>query len=201
MFVPLQSYWDVHHKGEETAAENREVTAIMVRPKGIADFYQLNQEINRGAMAQAVASGAGLTQLFDLLGEGKTILSMVSYLALVMASATVFLASYAVGAQRRRETAILRALGAGRWLVSGLALLESLALAAGGAVLGLALGHAVAWAIASRIQESSALAVRPGFLPSEALVVAAILVLALAAGAIPALQSYRQDVAASLAPT
>jgi putative ABC transport system permease protein len=172
----------------------------MVRPTGIGEFYQIHQEINQGRDAQAVLSGQGMTDLFDLLGQGRAILGMVSYLALVMGAATVFMAAYAAGVQRKRDTAVLRALGAGRWVVSGIALAESLAMAGLGAVLGLALGHAAAWLVSSRIQDASAIAVRPTFVESELVVAAAVFLLAAAAGLLPAFQSYRQDVAANLAP-
>jgi putative ABC transport system permease protein len=92
IFEPLDSYWDIHN------ATAREITAAMLRPVGIKEFYQLHQEINQGMVAQAVLTGQGMARLFDLLGQGQAILIKVCYLALIMGAATVFLVSYAVGA-------------------------------------------------------------------------------------------------------
>jgi putative ABC transport system permease protein len=195
IFVPLDSYWDIHE------ATEREITVALIRPVGVMEFYQLYQEINRGTVAQAVLTGQGMARLFDLLGLGQDILIKVSYLALLMGAATVFLVSYAVGAQRRRETAILRALGAGRWSVFVIGLAEPLITAAWGAMLGIVLGHLAAWSIASRLHDASAIAVRPRYVLEELMVVGAVLVLAAIAGLIPAIESYRQDVATNLAPT
>ncbi len=125
-------------------------------------------------------------------------LRLVSWLALVMGAATVFLVSYAVGAQRRRETAILRALGAGRWTVFTVGLAEALITGLVGVVLGVTSGHAMAWYIAWKVHEASALAIRPGFVPAEWGMGAAVLLLAAAAGLLPAIQSYRQEVASHL---
>jgi len=52
--------------------------------------------------------------------------------------------------------------------------------------------------IAWKVHEASALAIRPGFVPAEWGVRAAVLLLAAAAGLLPAVQSYRQDVASHL---
>jgi putative ABC transport system permease protein len=195
VFVPLDSYWEVHD------ATAREITVAMLRPVGIKEFYQLYQEINQGTAAQAVLTGQGMARLFDLLGHGQAIFTKLCYLALIMGAATVFLVSYAVGAQRRRETAILRALGAGRWSVFVIGLAEPLITAAWGTMLGVVAGHLVAWYIASRLHEASAIAIRPTFMIEELMVVGAALLLSAIAGLIPAIESYRQDVATNLAPT
>jgi hypothetical protein len=52
--------------------------------------------------------------------------------------------------------------------------------------------------IAERIQDASAIYVNTTFVTSELAVAVAVLMLASAAGLIPAAQSYQQDVAANL---
>ena len=195
LFVPLDSYWHLHETDEAT---ERQVTVAMLRPTGLTEAYQLYQEINRDIVAQAVLAGQGMLRLFNLLGQGETVLRLVAWLALVMGAATVFLVSYAVGAQRRRETAILRALGTGRWTVFTVGLTEALITALVGVVLGVMSGHVMAWYIAWKVHEASALVIRPGFVPAEWAMGAAVLLLAAAAGLLPAVQSYRQDVASHL---
>ena len=195
LFVPLDSYWHLHETDEAAA---RQITVAMLRPTGLTEVYQLYQEINRDTVAQAVLAGQGMLRLFNMLGQGETVLRLVSWLALVMGAATVFLVSYAVGAQQRRETAILRALGTGRWIVFMVGLAEALITALVGVVLGVMSGHMMAWYIAWKVHEASALAIRPGFVPAEWGVRAAVLLLAAAAGLLPAVQSYRQDVASHL---
>jgi len=195
LFVPLDSYWHLHETDE---AAERQITVAMLRPTGLTEVYQLYQEINRDTVAQAVLAGQGMLRLFNILGQGETVLRLVSWLALVMGAATVFLVNYAVGAQRRRETAILRALGTGRWTVFTVGLAEALITACGGVVLGVMSGHVLAWYIAWKVQEASALTIRPGFVSAEWGVGAAVLLLAAAAGLLPAVQAYRQEVASHL---
>jgi putative ABC transport system permease protein len=195
LFVPLDSYWHLHETDE---AAERQITVAMLRPTGLSEVYQLYQEINRDTVAQAVLAGQGMLRLFNILGQGETVLRLVSWLALVMGAATVFLVTYAVGTQRRRETAILRALGTGRWIVFTIGLAEALITALVGIVLGVMSGHVMAWYIAWKVHEASALAIRPGFVPGEWGIGAAVLLLAAAAGLLPAVQAYRQDVASHL---
>ncbi len=195
LFVPLASYWEVH---QEHAAAEPEITVALLRPKGVKEFYQLHQEINRQSVAQAVLTGHGMMRLFDMLGQGETVLRLTSWLALAMGAATVFLVSYAVGAQRQRDTAILRALGAGRWAMCSVGLAEALVTALIGTVLGMAAGHATAWYISWRVHDASAIILRPTCVPAEFGIAGAVLLLAAVAGLLPAVQVYRQDVASNL---
>src|SRR5262249_9515704 len=158
LFVPLDSYWHLHETDEAT---ERQVTVAMLRPTGLTEAYQLYQEINRDTVAQAVLAGQGMLRLFNLLGQGETVLRLVAWLALVMGAVTVFLVSYAVGVQRQRETAILRALGTGRWIVFTVGLPGALITAFAGGVLGILSGHMMAWYIAWTWARASALAIRP----------------------------------------
>jgi putative ABC transport system permease protein len=195
IFVPIDSYWDAHEKTSSEPA----VTAAMIRPIGVKEFYQLHQEINQDSVAQAVLSGKGMQELFDRIDQGKSILTMVSYVTLLMGALTVVLVSYAVANQQRREAAILRALGASRGSVFGVGLSESLLIGSGGILLGVILGHIVAWVIAKQLEQASALALEPGFVTAEFFVGGAMLLLAVAAGLVPAMQLYRQDVVTHLA--
>ena len=195
LFVPLTSYWEVHH--EHDAAE-QQITVALLRPRGVKEFYQLHQEINHDSVAQAVLTGQGMGRLFDMLGQGETVLRLTSWLALAMGAATVFLASYAVGAQRQRETAILHALGAGRWSVCIVGLAEALLTSLMGMVLGMATAHVTAWYIAWRVHDASAIVLRPTCVPAELGIAGAVLLSAATAGLLPAVQAYCQDVANSL---
>ncbi|HEU0021166.1 MAG TPA: ABC transporter permease [Dehalococcoidia bacterium] len=199
IFVPLESYWYAHAEGGLVGEAEMQVTAIMARPIGIQEFYQLHQEINQDVLAQAALTGQGMARLFDLLGQGQRMLTQISYVALIMGSATVFLVSYAVSALRLRDAAILRALGASRWSVSTIALAEALAVGVLGILVGMLLGHAAAWLIASGIQETSAIAVTTSFQWAELTIGCVVLLLAAAAALLPAVQSYSQDAAAHLA--
>ena len=77
---------------------------------------------------------------------------------------------------------------------------EPLIIAAWGIILGFAAGHLAALSIAARLHEASAIAIMATCMIEELMVAGAVLLLAAVAGLIPAIASYRQDVATNLAP-
>src|SRR5207245_120701 len=149
--------------------------AGLTDPATARPYFARHQEINRESVAQAGLAGQDMPRLFDMLGRGETVLRPTSWLALAMGAATVFLASYAVGAQRQRETAILRALGAGRWSVCLVGLAEALLTSLVGTVLGMATAHVTAWYIAWRVHDASAIVLRPTCVPAELGIASAVL--------------------------
>jgi putative ABC transport system permease protein len=98
--------------------------------------------------------------------------------------------------ERRREMAILRALGAGPGTVSALLLLEALLLTVVGLLIGLLLLHAGAWLAAPAIERSTGIAIALGW-PSVAEFKLLGLVLGAGAGVglIPAFLAYRRSLA------
>lgn len=140
VFVPIEAYWEVH--GENQA--NRELTALLFTGRRLSDVYQVAQEINRGSQAQAIFPGQVFAQTRDLLLQGQSAYGALSLLVLFLAALLVWLGVYAQGLERRRRTALLRALGAGRGTVFGVVLLETLLEVLMGVTLGVLLGWGLA---------------------------------------------------------
>lgn len=208
IYVDLKSYWEIHSpkawksKSGGGAAEKsftEGVTAILVKPVSYVALFQLYQEINQGREAQAVFPGQVVAKLFDLLGIGERVLSAVSYVALLMATLTIVISLYSATVERKRGIAVMRALGARRNAIIRIVLWESALVAAGGTMLGLVLGHGLAYALAVFVRSRSAVRVSLDFGPEEIPLVLAVLVLGLLAGILPAIQAYRAEVARDLA--
>jgi putative ABC transport system permease protein len=202
---------DAHHdgdEGEEHADESRgmlgdeqEITAVLVRPTGFAEGNQLWQEFYTGVEAQAAFPGRELGGLFDLLNQGQQLLTVVGYLAAVMAALTLFLAIYSATGAREHLLAIMRGLGASRASVFRVVLFETVLLALIGALLGRLLGYVVAWLIAGRIAAEATIPVSIRYLPGLELYLWVLpLGLGLLAGLLPAWQAYRSDVVDRLFP-
>jgi putative ABC transport system permease protein len=100
---------------------------------------------------------------------------------------------------RRHEIAVIRALGAKRRTVMLIVLLESILLALGGGLIGLALGHGLTGVLAPMIAERTGVAVNAlQFQFNELILVPGLILLASAVGYMPAVVAYRTDVAQSL---
>lgn len=190
IFVPIEAYWEVH---EEKQAE-RQVTAVLFTGRRLSDVYQVAQEINRGNQAQAVFPGQVFVQTRDFFLQGQSAYGALSLLVLTLAALLVWQGVYAQGLERRRHTALLRALGAGRGLIFGVVLFETLLEVALGVVLGILLGWGLAAFSAGVLGERLGFFLPPPQLSVDLVArVLLLLPLGLLAALPPALQAARQS--------
>ncbi len=188
-----------HHHHEPLPLVEREVTAVLIRSRPI-DSMGLYKAINKGMIAQAVHPSRELGQLFEgLLGDVQSLLLLLAGLVTVVAAVGIMVGIYNSMSERKRDIAILRALGASRRTVMTIVLLESVLLSLCGGALGFALGHGLVWAVSPVVLERAG--VDLGLLSGtvyELYILPALVVLATAAGYVPAMTAYRTDVAQAL---
>ncbi len=195
------------HGGHGAAASRRlminrhdegTLTAVLLGLKNRANVLTVQRYINTFTEEPLLAILPSLTlqQLWDLVALAENAMRVVAALVLLV-SLTVMAAALLTSLnERRREMAILRALGARPRHVFGLILGESLLLTVLGAVLGVLLLQA-ATAIATPRLETAYGMVLSAWPPSleEWRLLAATLISGLVAGTLPALLAYRHSVA------
>ena len=127
------------------------------------------------------------------------ILVWVSGLVMLVAIVSVAVSLYNTMASRRRELALLRALGAPRSRLLWLVVVEAAVLCLIGSVCGVVIGHAVLTLAAPWVEASAGVRLETGLmLPTEAYFVLAVVGAGSLAGLLPALRAYRVDVARGL---
>ncbi len=192
-----------HEKRQPLPIDQREVTAILVRTTDDLAMMSVMKHINKNESAQAVNPVRVIYDLFEgILGNVKKLLLFMACMIVVVASIGVMVAIYNTMSDRRRDIAVMRALGADRRTVMLIILIESLILSLGGGVAGVAMGHLGIGLLSPLI--SAYTNVEIGFLrfmPVELLLVPALAILATVAGIVPAMSAYRTDVGKSLAIT
>jgi len=149
----------------------------------------------------AVLPGVALDQLWSLLGHGERILLLM--IALVGLTALVGLvATTLTGLEaRRRELAILRALGARPQTLFALVLIESSMIALLGIVAGAAVSATLLSVLAGPLHGSLGLVLDgPGWTLDQATLLLVVFCSVLAAGMVPALRAARMSLADGLAP-
>ena len=152
--------------------------------------------------AMAVSPAQVMREFFDNFLKGSTmVLLMISALVTVVAAVGILVSIYNSVAARRREIAILRALGATRAKVLAIICLEAALIGLLGGVAGLLLGHVVA-AVGSGylnafLGQTIAWATIDG---RELLYLLGVVVLSTLAGLVPAAAAYRTPVATNLVP-
>jgi putative ABC transport system permease protein len=133
----------------------RAVTALLVGLQQRSAVFSLQRRIAgfRDEPLMAVLPGVALDELWDLVGAGERALLLMSALVAAVSVAGLVAVILAGLDQRRRELAILRAVGAGPRTVAALLALEGVLVTGVGIALGvltaaLALAGAAPWVLA-----------------------------------------------------
>ena len=182
-----------------------DVSAVLVKLKAGAAMagFQLdmlyNKQGNRLTFAWPI--GAVMADLFDKIGWFDRVLTLVSYLVALVAAGSILASIYNSMNERRRELAIMRALGARRTTVFSAIVLESAGIAALG-VLGGFIIYAILFSVVAGIVRTQTGVVLEPFKFNAVMLWSPAMFLALGAlaGIVPALKAYRTDVAANLTP-
>ncbi len=179
--------------------DSLDLTAVLVQFRGRMGLFQLPRAVNATPGLQAALPSVEVNRLIGLLGIGTTTLQVVGAGITIMAGISVFLALFLRLRERRRELALLRAMGYHPWALFALLLGEGLLLAGIGAVLGLVLSR-LGLVLVNRLAAGEfhwSFTAEP--VPQEGLLVLGVLALGVLAALIPALMAMRVDVAKALA--
>jgi putative ABC transport system permease protein len=180
----------------------RAVSAVLLRFSEDAIFHvpDIQAAVDKGRIAQAVAPAREVYVLMDtLVGGLRMILYFLTILILVVAGIGVMVSIYNTMNERRREIAIMRALGAGRRTVMVVIFLESILLSLGGGAVGMLLGHGLIGALSPLVADRTQVTIGlMQFVPYELVLIPGLIVLAALAGFLPALAAYRTDVSRAL---
>ena len=157
----------------------------------------LRGKINDGLTAQAVNPFEQINWLMkNLVGNVRVALLVLTAFILLVSGVGIFVSIYNSLAERRREIAVLRALGASRRTIFSIILGEATLLCLLGGLFGLLLGHALVFIAAPIVEARSDMLVNPfAFEPAELLLLPGLLVIALLVGWGAGTAAYRTDVA------
>jgi putative ABC transport system permease protein len=174
----------------------REVTALLLRLKSPDSLGRIEQYIDRRPTLQWASPHQEAARFLSFIGIGSGALSAMGGVLIVMAALGVCATLVNAMRKRRYDLAIMRTLGASPGRLLALVLVEAAILALAGVVVGVLIGHGAAELIGQIVPEAGAMA-----LDGAALAWAEVYVALLALGAcligaaLPAILSYRIDVA------
>ncbi len=179
------------------------VTAAMVGLRNRAAVFRVQRSVNAypDEALMAILPGVALDELWRVVAVAETTLLAISAMVVVVGLAGLVSVILAGLNERRRELAVLRAVGASPRQVFGLLTLEGLMVTGGGLLLGLVLLYAASAAAAPFVQARLGidLALR-GLSSAELDWLAAIAVASLLACLIPGYRAYRLSLADGLTP-
>jgi putative ABC transport system permease protein len=180
-----------------------EVTAAMVGLKSRAAVFNVQRFVNHHEKEalMGVMPGVALGELWSVLGLGENALLAVSALVALVSVVSLMAVVLAGLNERRRELAVLRAVGAAPRHVLSLLTLEGLWVTCSGVLLGVLLAH-VGMALATPwLQQSLGIRLQLATpLPTQWALAVAVLLAGLLASLGPAWRAYRLSLADGLSP-
>jgi putative ABC transport system permease protein len=200
IWIPLEGIQNM--QGHDAKSAN-DISAVLVKLKSPIAGKQLemmyNKQGNRLTLAWPIAQI--MAQLFDKIAWFDRVLALVAYLVAIVATGSVLASIYNSMNERRRDIAIMRALGARSHTIFCAVVLEAAAIA----VIGMALAFAVYGVIlgiaAKVIREQTGVVLDPlAFNPMMLWAPVIMIGLSALGGIIPALKAYRTNVADNLTP-
>lgn len=189
-------------KGQETPTEKltkenikiENITAFFLRTKMRVQTLALQRQVTNfpEEPLMAVVPGVALSELWNTLGVVEEVLKVVALFVVVVGLLGMLMALYTSLNERRREIAILRALGVGPGKVTGLLVMESGLLTLVGALLGVAVVYGAVLLLQPVIEQYYGLHIplKP-FTATEYRYLLAVILAGLIVGLIPAWKAYR----------
>ena len=200
VWIPLHGLQSLSGHDPKAATD---VSAVLVQLRTPSAGFMLDliyhKHGNRLTFAYPV--GAIIAELFAKISWFDQVLTLVAYLVALVAAGSVLASIYNSMSARRRDLAILRALGARRRTIFGAVVAEAACIGA----LGAAAGFAVYWVLLAgvagviRAQTGVVLDVTARH-PVLWICPLAMIALCALGGVVPALKAYRTPVAETLAP-
>ncbi len=213
-----QTYWhihdhdDSHEHDHDMAVENapirslleedeeQAITNVLIKFKG-KNFQALNlqRNINENTDMQAATPAIEITRLFSLMRTGEKALSILAIVIIIVSALSVFISLFSSLRERKYELALMRSMGASPNSLFRMIIGEGIILALLGFILGITSSH-IAMTFVSRMVDSDfKYQFNPWvFVPEEAYLLLASLVIGLVAAVIPAWQARNTDIAETL---
>jgi len=191
----------VHHDPDDIPDVHKEISAVMLKFKNPASGFKLASSINREGKDATLAwpIGTVLAELFEKIGWVTKILTLVAYIVIAVAAGSILASIYNTMNERRREFAILRALGAKKGTVFSSVVFEAVTISFIGTIIGF-IFYLILITFASVIIRKQTGVVLDVLYFHPVLIITPVVMILLGAlaGIIPAYKAYKTEVASSL---
>lgn len=171
-----------------------QISAFLLRTKSRVSTLLLQREINtyKGEPLTAIIPAYTLQDLWSVLGYADVALSIVSASVLVVGLLAMLIALYTALNERRKEIAVLRAIGLHARQIFTLFVLESALISAAGTVIGLAAVYVLLWLFHASIENRFGIPLAMvGVSTRVVLYVFGVIFAGALLGCIPAIRAYR----------
>jgi len=183
-------------KARQMGLEPKSITAFMLGVKNKVGIFRLQRKINEynDEALLAIMPGSTLANLWQTMGQFEKVLMAVSALVLLAGLITLLTALLTTLNERRREMAVLRAVGAHAYHVIVLFILESLFVVIGGCLIGVGLLYGAQYLLQPFMAENYGIHLIINALDSEQMMILMAAILAgLLLSIIPGFIAYKRS--------
>ena len=189
--------------GEAIPDRAKEVSAVLLDLDSPQRGLTLSNRINREESLATLAFPVGqqISEIFNKLGWAHQLLTVFAVATIAISSGAILATLWVAAELRRRDYALLRALGLSRSKLWQLMTVEGMVTVGCGAALSLPVAFACSAMAASWVRAATGLSIHVTRLPSEAgMLLLLAFILGGLAGAVPGWRVYRRDLADQLDP-
>jgi len=210
ILVPVEDVWRVHGLSLGHDATDVEhigppwnpkylpgVPAIAIKPDSVAGAYRLRGQF-RTSRSVALFPAEVLNDLYVTLGNVRDLMSLLVITTQVLVVAAVLMALLVGFLARRRQFAVLRAIGASRIYVFSVVWIEVVLLITGGAAIGALLGWASSTALSYWMQSQIGFEMPVHLGAAEGVLVGGLILAGAMIGTLPAWLVFRRPIAEGL---
>lgn len=195
ILTDIRDVWESHGAAAEA---QKEVTALLVVPKGYKEAMQLLSSYQRQKDVQMLFPSQTIISLYAMVGQTKDFWEILTAGLLAVSILITLLAMYWSTLGRLSELALLRALGAGKGDIRRLLLAEAAILLLAGSFAGWLLGYGGGVLTAKLIASHAAVVMETAPDPRGLLIIPFMTAVGTLAALIPAWLIQRKDVVGDL---
>ena len=195
ILTDIRDVWESHGVAAEA---QKEVTALLVVPKGYKEAMQLLSSYQRQKDVQMLFPSQTIISLYAMVGQTKDFWEILTAGLLAVSILITLLAMYWSTLGRLSELALLRALGAGKGDIRRLLLAEAAILLLAGSFAGWLLGYGGGVLTAKLIASHAAVVMETAPDPRGLLIIPFMTAVGTLAALIPAWLIQRKDVVGDL---
>lgn len=189
VFTTTDYAWAVHG----LAPEDREVTAVLVKPASLLGAHTLKESLDGKDSMQAVYTSHAVGDVLNAVDQGSKLVGVLTAICVLLAAISILLSLIAAAGERTKDVGLLRLLGKSRGYVWLTLTSEGLLVTAAGVLAGLLLGHAGAALLKDAIFAQAGIQIQPFQLTADHWLIAlGALAIGLLSSLGPAFRMYRQ---------
>lgn len=201
ILTPMTSVWGVHEEEAEERGEvpSEEITAVLLKKKSALAVIALPGLLKDTNMQVALPS-IEINRLQSNFGVGMQTLQAIAILIMIISFISVFISLYNSLKERKYELALMRTMGATRFTLFALILLEGMLLTLAGIVIGLAMARMGMLALGNLVKDRFRYDITDvALLNGELILIGITIFVSVLASLLPAITAVRIDISRTLA--